>query len=338
MRARLFSIILLFTLAACDRSPPPPTAVTQTTRPKSKTVTPVAEGSPSEGSAIPPESFDDSTFDAPSRIVAIGDVHGDMDALRAALASAEITNDSGHWDAGDTTLVQTGDVLDRGDDEQAIIDYLQSLRDEAAQAGGQVVLLNGNHETMNVAGDLRYVTREGFADFQDVEGLDVNAPQLARLPDGARPRMAAFMPGGPYAKKLAQRLTVAIVDDTVFVHGGVLPEHVEYGLDELNDRVASWMRGDAPMPEIIRGNDAPTWTRSYSSATPDCATLTRTLDMLRARRMVVGHTPQNDGITSACDGKIWRIDVGMAEHYGGTPSALTIEGGKPTAVSAAKTK
>jgi hypothetical protein len=249
-----------------------------------------------------------------------------MDALAETLRLSGITDDQGHWTAGDTTLVQTGDILDRGDDEQAIIDYLDRLKDEAREAGGQVVLLNGNHETMNVAGDLRYVTRGGFEDFRDVDGLDLTHPALSRLPEGARARMAALMPGGPYARRLAQRLTVGIVDETVFVHGGVLPHHVEYGIDELNEGVSDWMRGEGEMPTVMAGEDAPVWTRAYSGSNPDCELLDETLEALDAQRMVVGHTVQKRGITSACDEKVWRIDVGMSEHYGGEPAALEIEG------------
>ncbi len=88
------------------------------------------------------------------------------------------------------------------------------------------------------------------------------------------------------------------------------------------------MRGDAQrMPKILDGEDAPIWTRDYSDGVPSqraCAELGRALDMLHARRMVVGHTVQAHGITSACDKKIWRIDVGLAKHYGGKPSVLEI--------------
>ena len=40
--------------------------------------------------------------------------------------------------------------------------------------------------------------------------------------------------------------------------------------------------------------------------------------------MVVGHTVQQQGITSACDGKLWRIDVGLAEVYGGPIEVLEV--------------
>jgi len=54
--------------------------------------------------------------------------------------------------------------------------------------------------------------------------------------------------------------------------------------------------------------------------------LSRALGALGARRMVVGHTVQKGGITSACGDRVWRIDVGMSAYYGGRPEALEIAG------------
>ncbi len=262
---------------------------------------------------------------AAQTVFAMGDVHGDYDAMMKSLRLGGVVDDAGKWVAGNATLVQTGDLLDRGDDEQKIVDYLEALQEEAAAAGGEIVLMNGNHEVMNVAGDLRYVTPGGFADFEDVEGLDVDSPALARVPAPARARMAAFLPGGPYAKKIADHPIVAVVGDTVFAHGGVLPQHVEYGIERINDETQAWMEGKADPPLVLQSEEAPIWTRLYSQEPPDCATLDEALAGLGAARMVVGHTVQREGITSACDGKIWRVDVGMAAHYGGKPSILKID-------------
>jgi hypothetical protein len=41
---------------------------------------------------------------------------------------------------------------------------------------------------------------------------------------------------------------------------------------------------------------------------------------------VIGHTVQKGGITSACDARLWRIDVGLSRHYGGPTQVLEIRG------------
>jgi hypothetical protein len=250
------------------------------------------------------------SFPRAAQLIAIGDLHGDLDATRRALQLAEAIDDEDHWSGGDLWLVQTGDVLDRGDDDRAIVDLLQRLRDEAAEAGGRVVLLSGNHELMNVELNFSYVTPLGFETFGGMEG-----------------RRQAFRPGGVYARKLASQPIVARVGDTVFVHGGVLSAHVRYGLGRMADEVRHYMLGElSPLPAGINDGSGLLWTRLYSQDTPPsgCTELLRTLDLLKAKRMVVAHTPQLAGITSACDDRVYRIDVGMSRFYGGPVEVLEI--------------
>ncbi|HEY2734643.1 MAG TPA: metallophosphoesterase [Polyangiales bacterium] len=242
--------------------------------------------------------------------MAIGDLHGDLDVTRRALRLAGAIDADDHWSGGQLVVVQTGDVIDRGDDDRAVLDLLDRLRAEAARAGGALIALCGNHEIMNVSGDLRYVSAKSAAAFSD--------------------RARAFAPGAPYARRLAEWPVIAKVGDSVFVHGGVLPEHVRYGIDAINREAAAWMRGERGPPPILMQEDAPVWTRLYSSD-PDadaCAQLERTLRTLGAARMVVGHTPQPHGISAACGEKVWRIDTGLSHAFGGPLQVLAIEAGR----------
>ncbi|KAL3680820.1 hypothetical protein R1sor_023776 [Riccia sorocarpa] len=98
------------------------------------------------------------------RIVAIGDVHGDLERTESALKLAGVLSSDrkGHWIGGSTVLVQVGDILDRGEDELAILSLLHNLHQQALLQGGAVFQVNGNHETMNVGGDYRFVEAGGF--------------------------------------------------------------------------------------------------------------------------------------------------------------------------------
>src|SRR5689334_22177737 len=73
---------------------------------------------------------------APRRLVAVGDLHGDLGATRAALRAAGAIDERDRWAGGDLVVVQTGDVLDRGDDERAILELIARLESEARAAGG----------------------------------------------------------------------------------------------------------------------------------------------------------------------------------------------------------
>ena len=264
----------------------------------------------------------------PARIVAIGDLHGDLDATRAALRLAGAIDSLDRWIGADLVLVQTGDVLDRGDDEEAIIRLFERLAEEADAAGGAVHALNGNHELMNAYYDYRYVTDGGYADFEDVTVVETVDSLLATLEPEQRARAQALRPGGEFARLLAERNIFLIIGNTLFTHGSVLPEHVDLGLDQMNGEIQAWLRNEAPQPEWIRGDRSPVWNRLYSDG-PDlaaCDTLASVLDRLDVKRLVVGHTVQDAGITAYCGGRVWCIDVGMAEHYGGRPEVLEIRG------------
>jgi hypothetical protein len=266
------------------------------------------------------------------RVVALGDVHGDLGAARRALRLAGAIDRDDRWIGGDLRVVQVGDQLDRGDEEQAILDLFERLRAEAALQGGAFHPMLGNHETMNVELDLRYVTPGGFADFDDVD-LDVD-DELAAYPEAERGRVAAFRPGGTYARLLSDHAVVLTLDDTVFVHGGVLPWHVDYGIRAINREVSAWMLGDAAEPSDVLGGDGPLWVRDYSDddAEPDCASLGTVLEAMGAARMVVAHTVQ-DAINGACDGRVWRVDVGLADYYGGEPAVLEIVGDQVSVIT-----
>ncbi|MBF2054523.1 MAG: metallophosphoesterase [Candidatus Sericytochromatia bacterium] len=273
--------------------------------------------------ACAPDLSADSAI--PGRLVAMGDLHGDLNATRRALQLAGAMDTANQWIGGNLQLVQTGDQLNRGDGEREILDLLANLAQQAERAGGKVHVLNVNHEIMNAQGDLRYVTPEGFRRFNDLPGLDLSQPTLAELPAFARACAAAFLPGGPYARRLAERPLILQLGENVFVHGGVLPEHVAYGIERLNRETQVWLAGQGPFPLLLNDQNSPIWTRVYSQPNQpvDCERLARTLEALKARRMIVGYTVQTD-INSACEGQLWRIDTGMAAAYGGKVQVLEI--------------
>ena len=106
-------------------------------------------------------------FAQAQRIVAVGDLHGDYAAWIDIARAAGIVDARSRWSGGNAILVQTGDIADRGPDSLKIIRHLQALQKEAPAAGGKVVVLVGNHEAMNVTGDLRYVDPGEYAAFRD---------------------------------------------------------------------------------------------------------------------------------------------------------------------------
>ena len=115
--------------------------------------------------AVSQAAADDWRVDDAERIVAIADVHGAYTAMVATLQNVGVIDDQLRWSGAATHLVIVGDILDRGPRSRDVMDLLMRLETEAPLAGGKVQVLIGNHESMNLIGDLRYVSKEEYAAF-----------------------------------------------------------------------------------------------------------------------------------------------------------------------------
>ena len=244
------------------------------------------------------------------RIVTFGDVHGDIQALKGFLVTAGVMDPSSSaeepvWTGGDTICVQCGDILDRGDDELACFRLLTTLSRQARDAGGELVMLYGNHESLNTVGLFQYAYSGGNAEFERDIGaaidtaLDSNRWRLMFAGNQAS-RWSAFEPGGLLASNLLANMKVCVVvGRTVFVHAGLTANHIEeYGsIERMNQAARDWIlqphhgehdyvgtyetvaevvesaqkraRGATKkMPNCLgggSGEQSPVWMRNYSS-------------------------------------------------------------------------
>jgi hypothetical protein len=330
------------------------------------------------------------------RIVAIGDLHGDLDKTIKAFKLANLIDDQLNWIAipKDTVVVQVGDQIDgcrprdgmtcennklnssgaAGDIK--ILRLLNLLHKKAEKHGGAVYSLLGNHEIMNVLGDVRYVSNKDLL-------YDEKIKDKGDVQSGIDNRKYYFKPGNKYAKLLAcTRLSAIIIGSNLFVHAGVLPELAKkYNVQEMNNVIIIWLlgllndnkKGVADVGKI-RGGDvlfwnrlidfinkgdnknkllnmvndivgrnkksrknlSPFWPRILGKIKSDesnkeadqsdkdkakifCKTyLQPALQIYDVNNMIIGHTPQflqNEDINSACNGKVWRVDVGISDAF-----------------------
>ena len=199
-------------------------------------------------------------------VVAIGDVHGAFDDFVTILQRSGLIDRQNHWAGGKTTFVQTGDLIDRGPKPREVMDLMMALEKEAPNAGGRVVSLLGNHEMMNLMGDLRYVTVENYASFADSNSeqrrkaafqlyvkwrnghpqLLAELPQpmeiteaewMARHPVGFVEHAEAFSPKGTYGKWVREHAALAEIGEVVFLHGGIDPSLAHLKLDTINGHI-----------------------------------------------------------------------------------------------------
>ena len=237
-------------------------------------------------------------FTGVERVVAIGDVHGAYAEFQAVLRLAGLIDAKDKWSGGKTHFVQTGDTTDRGSGTRQVLELLMRLEAEARKAGGRVHALLGNHEVMNVMGDLRYVSREEYKSFESPKSRSsyedlfrsraIAARQAAKdakqtfdeasfrrkfeedFPLGYVERVLAFADDGRYGQWLRQRPAIVKIDGVVFLHGGLTPEVAALGCEAINATVRREITDDIaktrqqPEASLAAGESGPLWFRGMA--------------------------------------------------------------------------
>ena len=255
-------------------------------------------------------------YPAVNRLVAIGDVHGDLRATLIALKLAEVipqqSNEgdlnSIHWSGGSTWVIQLGDQIDRCrpdelvkncikdfsdvfEDEgnnMKIIKLFLRLDDEARKVGGRVLGLLGNHELMNIDKDFRYVSPLEFLEFVPEKDRTSKYTKDG-YPLGYYHRTKAFQRGGNIAKLYSiKKKSIIIIGSFLFVHGGLSIDLAnKYTINEINTVVSKWMCNqtddteDTIFDEIFRDDDdmSPFWCRIFGDD-EDCENTEKNFNQL----------------------------------------------------------
>lgn len=266
----------------------------------------------------------------------VGDVHSDYNRLVKLLTSAGIIRDAPagpqavEWSAGQSIVVFTGDMMDKGKYGLKVLLLAQALRDAASRNGGQVIVLMGNHEAEFLAdpGNRKAV---GFVEELRAAGLDpaeVAACQgnlgrfLCSLPFAARVRDWFFAHAGNAGGRTIERLN------------GDLRNAVEkngFGTPEL-------VGSDSLLEAPLRGKGLKPWFESRAAAGDGRRVLEKDAAALGVRHLVQGHEPGNirfaDGtLRNAGEmfqryGVLFLVDTGMSKGVGNSTGAILHVKGK----------
>lgn len=244
------------------------------------------------------------------RLVALSDVHGQYDLMVRLLQANGIIDAQGRWSYGTGHLVMTGDVFDRGPQVNEVLWHLYTLEQEAKDAGGALDFTLGNHESLVLRDDLRYL-HDKYR--RNVERLGTSYPDL-------------YGPDTVLGDWLRSKRTVLQVDELLFLHGGLGPAFFALGLDLDQTNVKSRMslglsreqlRADPVLAAMQDGTDSPIWYRGYfMDSTMTKARIAAGLQRLGASRVVVGHTSQRN-VQSRFDGLVLAIDSSIKEGESG---------------------
>lgn len=264
------------------------------------------------------------------RIVAMGDIHGDYHQFVTLLHSAGLIDPEQNWSGGKTHLVQTGDVLDRGPHSRKVMDLLMKLENQARKVGGYVHALIGNHEAMNVYGDLRYVSLAEYAAFRN-KNSDHQDPVQSTHPPGYHKHRHNLGPEGEYGKWIRSHNAVIKINDTLFLHGGISPKYSKCSIREINQTVRQELRDFRKLRGGMTIDSAgPLWYRGLAQGSEEILEthLASVLESYKVKRIAVAHTTTMGAIMPRFNARLLMIDAGISRWYGGRLACLVIESGK----------
>jgi len=301
----------------------------------------------------PDYDFIETTLPPVRRIIVLGDIHGDYNLALKLLKIAKLINDELEWTGGDTHVVQVGDQIDKcrpngiylcnkidgtPNDENSdikILEFFTELHKKALKHGGMVISLFGNHEIMNIMGQLDYVSYLGIKGFENYIDEDGKIYK-----NGFEGRAKAFSPNEKIGKFLGcTRKGLIIIGSNLFVHAGIIPNlldklkinkknHKEK-LSLINIYIRKWLVGVLKINvktnlsgvinsffwNRILGNIKTRASLDYEMCKNYVKPVLTTLEI---NNIIIGHTPQfilDDGINGTCDDHVWRVDTGSSESF-----------------------
>ena len=265
---------------------------------------------------LPPATPAADALPAPARIVALSDIHGQYGLVRQLLRANGVIDAGDRWSLGRDTLVVAGDVFDRGPQVTEALWLLYDLQRQAAEVGGAVHFVLGNHETMVLYDDLRYVNPKYL--------------RVAELLGHAYP--ALHGPDTVIGQWLRSQPVLLRVGDTLFMHGGIAPQNLDL-VERQAETNADYRRSlglakaevrqDPVFSRLYDGKTSPIWYRGYFNGELDTAQVVALADRLGVKRIVVGHTSM-DHVSSFHGGRVIAIDSSIKNGESG--ELLFIEG------------
>ncbi len=239
-------------------------------------------------------------YPMPARMLVLSDIEGNFEGFKMMLLGAKVIDKNFNWTFGTGHIVLLGDYFDRGLNVTECLWLAYKLEREAAAAGGKVHFILGNHEILNLEGQLQYVRKKYL------ENAALMGETYGRLFDN----------NSELGRWLRTKNAVERIGDYVFCHGGISPELAATALTLREINTISRQHLGIPLEEIT-DTDALTifdqkvgifWYRKAAKNLLSSDEVTQILRFAKAKRMVVGHTLQNE-ISALYKGQVICIDM-----------------------------
>lgn len=260
---------------------------------------------------VKPPLVEKEYYEDVSKIFAISDIHGEYDYFVDILRNGGVIDNRNRWIFEDGHLLIAGDVFDRNEKVTESLWLIYMLEQEALGSGGRVHYILGNHELMNLRGDLRYL-------------LDKYTNGIAKKSRVPYDRL--FSERTELGRWLRTKNAIVVINRIIFTHGGISPDLLNRykSISDVNDAVRENLEL-TPYKKLLDDEDmfvynglGPLWYRGYFMEL-EYPKLTGKqvediLNAYNAEVIVVGHT-ESDSIMSHFGGLVYSIDVRVEELH-----------------------
>lgn len=269
-------------------------------------------------------------YRAPNKLLALSDIEGNFEAFRKLLQVGGVIDKDFNWTFGNGHLVLNGDFFDRGEQVTECLWLIYSLEEKAKKAGGYVHFILGNHEIMNMSGEMKYVHPKYTLNHSSLLG-----ERYQNL----------YGENAELGRWLRTKNIVEKIGDILFVHGGIGQpvNELPLTLSEINSVARPYYQiadsasksPDSIIRTLYYPSYSPFWYRNYykksntgSAFQRNKATVRQidsTLVKFGVNRIVTGHTIISNSISAHFNGAVINIDT---HHAGGQSEALLFENNK----------
>ncbi|MGJ1421920.1 metallophosphoesterase [Sphingobacterium spiritivorum] len=238
-----------------------------------------------------------SEYTLPNKMLVLSDIEGNFKGFKSILQGNKIIDNNFNWVFGSNHLVLVGDFFDRGLNVTECLWLIYKLENEAEKQGGKVHFILGNHEMMNLKGQLKYV-RDKYEDNADT--LKLNYEKW-------------YSQNTELGKWLRTKNGIEKIGNLLFVHAGVRKDFPkEYSIQQINENIRKGIdhqfQNDENRNDIFVGNESPIWYRGISTEKESQQDIENTLSRFSAEKMIIGHTIV-DKIKYLYNGKVIDIDL-----------------------------
>ena len=259
-----------------------------------------------------------SEYPKVKKLLVLSDIEGNFAAFRKLLQANKVIDEDLKWKFDDGQLVLVGDFFDRGQQVTEVLWFIYSLEEKAKAEGGYVHFILGNHEIMNLSGDLRYV------DKKYLEEANLLKQQYVSL----------YNENSELGRWLRTKNVIEKIGNIIFTHGGISGNinRMNISIPDIN-KLARPYYADTLYNYTDQKSDTlfsdlgPFWYRGYYDKTnPGIPSqIDSSLSQFNANHIVTGHTIVADTISVWYNGRLLNTDV---HHAGGKSEALLIEENK----------